>query len=727
MNRLKIKALLVTGFLILSACGGGSGNKPLPIVEQNLALTDDKASFPEPPLISGTSGYTNGEYVWTDYAYDDRGGNTNLVAGGDGSYPASPYPGNTADFIQLRFATTVGGAVTIRAVLNSLIPGSDALIGVGFDTDNNAATGAKSLPGNGLGSDVDPLGLEVLVLMPSAGEEGTLLVWDGTKFFAEASFNVISDPESNVIDAIVASLVPGQESWNAVGVVGVVDESGSWRNGAHPIMDLAFVVGEEPLYTGNGDDVITQLPGGLAWQERNQSEVLAGNRPVADAVALIEFGTERTEIIKSLPLGYHTFMYRSEVDFGGGVDNSGTFPVLKGAFQPYVAMLHSPWTTSDELRLGVLYLHGVGGNHISNPGYFAAGIDREWGVRSSVYDISSTDAVVLFVTGRNLGGWSFGDSELDALEVLKDATARLRLDAEQIVLSGNSMGGYGTYDLASRYPDRFTGAYPIVGFSDGDPGSVPFDNYRNIPMRAHNGAYDPLVNYATYIENAEKFAAASLVDYRIVLVQTGQHSAETEGSCWYEDLLSRPRVVNPGAVDYTLTPDKVINDEVSVVANSAYWVSMLTARGDTPARIVATSHNLAQRVLDEQFDLEDENITKGADFCGPNPEVMNNDRWHLVGRSFAETDVPNALANGFDLRATELAEASFDLDRMAIDAREPITLSIVTDGPLTLTFRSQYLDGDYQSSCEGNSILSASAEHALSLIFYDSQSCEVWR
>ena len=44
------------------------------------------------PLISGTSSYVNGTYVWTDYAYDDRGPDTNAIPGGDANYPATMNP-----------------------------------------------------------------------------------------------------------------------------------------------------------------------------------------------------------------------------------------------------------------------------------------------------------------------------------------------------------------------------------------------------------------------------------------------------------------------------------------------------------------------------------------------------------------------------------------------------------------------------------------------------------
>src|SRR5687767_2108475 len=70
-------------------------------------------------LIAGTNQYSDGTHVWTDYAYDDRGPNTNGLAGGDATYPA-PTPGNEADLIQLQLGTDHQDHVTVAAILETL-------------------------------------------------------------------------------------------------------------------------------------------------------------------------------------------------------------------------------------------------------------------------------------------------------------------------------------------------------------------------------------------------------------------------------------------------------------------------------------------------------------------------------------------------------------------------------------------------------------------------------
>jgi len=98
------------------------------------------------PLISGTTAYVSGTHAWTDYAYDDRGENSNAIPGGDATYPADPHPGNTADLIQLQVGTNQGGVLVVLALVETLVPGADVAVGVGFDTDRNSLTGAPAVP-----------------------------------------------------------------------------------------------------------------------------------------------------------------------------------------------------------------------------------------------------------------------------------------------------------------------------------------------------------------------------------------------------------------------------------------------------------------------------------------------------------------------------------------------------------------------------------------------------
>jgi predicted peptidase len=53
-----------------------------------------------------------------------------------------------------------------------------------------------------------------------------------------------------------------------------------------------------------------------------------------------------------------------------------------------------------------------------------------------------------------------------ATQALEETIAREHVDPARIYLTGLSMGGYGTWDLAARMPDRFAAILPVCGGGD---------------------------------------------------------------------------------------------------------------------------------------------------------------------------------------------------------------------------------------------------------------------
>lgn len=47
----------------------------------------------------------------------------------------------------------------------------------------------------------------------------------------------------------------------------------------------------------------------------------------------------------------------------------------------------------------------------------------------------------------------------------KEATARYRIDSGRVYLTGPSLGGSGTWDIAARYPEMFAAIAPMSGFN----------------------------------------------------------------------------------------------------------------------------------------------------------------------------------------------------------------------------------------------------------------------
>jgi dienelactone hydrolase len=83
--------------------------------------------------------------------------------------------------------------------------------------------------------------------------------------------------------------------------------------------------------------------------------------------------------------------------------------------------------------------------------------------------------------------WAWNVEALDALldEVLK----RYRVDLDRVYVTGNSMGGNGTWALAAKCPERFAAIVPICGV--GDASST--GRLKNVPTWAFHGADDRVV------------------------------------------------------------------------------------------------------------------------------------------------------------------------------------------------------------------------------------------
>jgi predicted peptidase len=63
------------------------------------------------------------------------------------------------------------------------------------------------------------------------------------------------------------------------------------------------------------------------------------------------------------------------------------------------------------------------------------------------------------------------------------------IDADRVYLTGLSMGGFGSWDLAARMPERFAALLPICG--GGDPRLA--ERYLGLPIWCFHGGGDPVV------------------------------------------------------------------------------------------------------------------------------------------------------------------------------------------------------------------------------------------
>ncbi|MCZ7611729.1 MAG: alpha/beta hydrolase-fold protein [Ignavibacterium sp.] len=87
--------------------------------------------------------------------------------------------------------------------------------------------------------------------------------------------------------------------------------------------------------------------------------------------------------------------------------------------------------------------------------------------------------------------WYYNDGiQLKLNKLLDSAIVRYPVDTNRIYLTGFSMGGIGTLDMAIRYPDRFAAIMPIAfRIEDGWDLCV----IKDIPFWGFHGQYDPII------------------------------------------------------------------------------------------------------------------------------------------------------------------------------------------------------------------------------------------
>ena len=75
------------------------------------------------------------------------------------------------------------------------------------------------------------------------------------------------------------------------------------------------------------------------------------------------------------------------------------------------------------------------------------------------------------------------------IALLDDVIKKYKIDEDRVYLTGISMGGYATWELAMEYPEKFAAIAPICG--GGDPFHI--DRLKNVAVWAFHGEKDKVV------------------------------------------------------------------------------------------------------------------------------------------------------------------------------------------------------------------------------------------
>ncbi|PSP79623.1 hypothetical protein BRC88_08675 [Halobacteriales archaeon QS_4_69_225] len=463
----------------------------------------------DPLMVAGCDAYVDGEYLYQDYVYDDRGADTRswVSAGpaggsslggvlsqptGDYHYPNDPkrYGYNAADLLEFRARPSDDGVV-YRITLNTMLEPDAAAVAVGVDTeaapDVAGGENRRTDWGYGLGEVGAPVDHRIVTW-------GTGAELDGEALGDEC---VDVDVRRNQIEVEVP-LEPGADTWRHYLLVGLWDDEehrfepiavdpdettpGGAKEGrpAPPVFNVGFRFDEPynrnlgPLDVGRGLfdlldvtgvghallerllDRSTRVLGEGNWREHGQAMALA-ERDVSRFGADVDFGRLRDGVVeRNTPdSGIVSLLYPSRYYLGEGVDTD--HDVLEGRIQPYSAYI--PEGLEEPAPLVVL-LHSLGCSYTQYAVY----------TPNLVTGLSEpNDAVVMMPQARGPGQWYQREAELDVFEAWRDLERRIEIDRSRVTLGGYSMGGFGTCVLAAQYPDLFGRGFSVVGPPTEDP------------------------------------------------------------------------------------------------------------------------------------------------------------------------------------------------------------------------------------------------------------------
>jgi hypothetical protein len=659
-----------------------------------------------PILVSGAQAYRAGEWLYQDFLYDDHGAagapdsNTPYDVGGflfaptagSFTYPTDAvYANNAADLVELR-VKPLADATAFRVTLSTLKdagrtaftialgdgPSRSWPHGAGVSSPaqlfltmhgdkaelQDAASGAAKGPTPAV--TVDMTRRQVDVRVPHAA-------WDPGRAKVRMTIGVgLWDAGSG------AYLAPGPGSASATS-----------PGGASPLR--AAIVNVGPRFSEPLPDV-SQLGAGLTigdaavggtyqaawWRERSQADALRLG-DVSAFHAEVDFGklaaavTDDSGIPKTGPIDrilgsayqFGQGLDPDEVcfDIAGGIDvGAKCVGRFLGQLQPY--SLYVPKKPEPSGGWGLtLLLHSLSANYNQ---YTASNNQSQLGERGP-------GSLVVTPSGRAPDGFYAGIPEADTFEVWADVARHYKLDPDWSVVSGYSMGGFGTYRLLARWPDLFARGMSTVGA----PGSVidQLASLRNTPLMLWNVTEDELVNIQTSEEAVQADTQAGLRFFEdLFLVADHLTLATNDQYAPAAEFLGTHRVDrSPAHVTYVVDPSED-NAQATAIADHAYWVSGVKVRktgqvGTIDARSAA-------------FGVGDPPVVARAPRAGalqggahgPMPYVERGQDW---GNAPAAPKSDRVV-----VKATNIETATIDARRALLTCAP--SLDVTSDGPLSL-------------------------------------------
>ncbi|MFW6153775.1 MAG: dienelactone hydrolase family protein [Planctomycetota bacterium] len=161
--------------------------------------------------------------------------------------------------------------------------------------------------------------------------------------------------------------------------------------------------------------------------------------------------------------------------------------------QPYALTLPSDWDPDDRKAYPtIVYLHG----YVPKPDplwYVALSFGPKRPTATQPAATALEPHITVAPWGRGNAGYTDG-WESDVFEALADAKRTVRIDDDRLSLCGHSMGGFGTWSIGVRTPDRWAALAIYAGGDRAAPAGTDLaGNLNAVPVYIWHGAKDQAV------------------------------------------------------------------------------------------------------------------------------------------------------------------------------------------------------------------------------------------
>lgn len=180
-----------------------------------------------------------------------------------------------------------------------------------------------------------------------------------------------------------------------------------------------------------------------------------------------------------------------------------------GTLQRYIIDIPEGYDGSKAVPM-ILGLHygfgGMGGDNRPEA-YWTEGFFNK------IYQQAFKPLGAIFLAADSVNGnWQSPENEKALMRLWDSVNATYNIDQRKTIVTGYSMGAFGTWHWASKFQDRFAGAFPIAGMPADmntfrEDGKL-LDTDWKIPLYIMHSHVDGLIDIAPTIEYVKKLKAA---------------------------------------------------------------------------------------------------------------------------------------------------------------------------------------------------------------------------